>query len=50
MVEVRRTHVFDRWLDGLKDGRGRARILLRLERLAQVVLATPLRLALGCSS
>lgn len=35
MVMVRRTRVFDHWLDGLKDRNGRARILLRLDRLAQ---------------
>lgn len=27
--------MFDRWLDDLKDRRGRARILLRLDRLAR---------------
>ena len=35
MLEVRRTGVFARWLDNLKDIRGRARILARLERLAE---------------
>lgn len=33
MVEVRQTVVFARWLDRLKDRRGRARILVRLDRL-----------------
>ena len=31
---VRRTRVVGRWLDGLKDRKGHARILLRLDRLA----------------
>lgn len=35
MLPLQRTQVFDRWLRGLKDGAGRARILMRLERLAQ---------------
>ncbi|GAB3617106.1 type II toxin-antitoxin system RelE/ParE family toxin [Okibacterium endophyticum] len=35
MIMVRRTRSFDRWLDGLKDRSGRARILLRLDRLAR---------------
>tara|TARA_R110002096_G_C14367410_1_gene704550 strand:+ start:204 stop:500 length:297 start_codon:yes stop_codon:yes gene_type:complete len=35
MLEIRRTDVFGRWLDNLKDVRGRARILARLERLAE---------------
>lgn len=34
MVMVRRTQVFERWLNGLKDKSGRSRILLRLDRLA----------------
>lgn len=34
MLEVRKTQVFARWLDGLSDLRGRARILARIERLA----------------
>ena len=34
MIEVRKTEVFAKWLDELKDIRGRARILLRIERLA----------------
>ena len=34
MVEVRRTERFARWLDALRDGRGRARIQARIERLA----------------
>lgn len=35
MVSVQRSATFTRWLDGLKDRRGRAKILLRLERLRQ---------------
>lgn len=33
MIEVRKTEVFARWLDGLRDIRARARIQARLERL-----------------
>lgn len=34
MVEIRKTDVFVRWLDGLADPKARARILVRIERLA----------------
>ena len=34
MLEVRRTEVFARWLDGLRDVRARARVLVRIERLS----------------
>jgi len=34
MLEVRRTEVYAKWLDGLKDVRARARVLVRVERLA----------------
>ncbi len=34
MIEVRKTEVFAKWLDALKDIRARARILMRIERLA----------------
>lgn len=34
-VELRKTELFDRWLNKLKDIRARARILVRLERLAE---------------
>ena len=34
MIEVRKTEVFANWLDALKDIRARARILVRIERLA----------------
>ena len=34
MVEVRKTEVFARWIDGLRDIRARARILVRIERMA----------------
>ena len=34
MFEVRRTEVFARWLDGLRDVRAWARVLVRIERLA----------------
>jgi putative addiction module killer protein len=34
MIEIRKTEVFAKWIDGLKDMRARARILVRIERLA----------------
>jgi putative addiction module killer protein len=34
MVEVRKTDVFARWLDALRDTQARARVLTRIERLA----------------
>ncbi len=34
MFEIRRTEVYVQWLDGLRDVRARARILVRVERLA----------------
>ena len=34
MIEIRKTENFAKWLDGLNDIRARARILVRIERLA----------------
>ena len=34
MIEIRKTEVFARWLDDLRDLRARARIQARIERLA----------------
>ena len=34
MIEIRKTERFARWIDKLRDVRGRARILARIERLA----------------
>jgi putative addiction module killer protein len=34
MLEIRKTEVFGRWLDGLRDIRARARVQVRIERLA----------------
>jgi putative addiction module killer protein len=34
VIEVRKTETFAKWLDTLKDVRARARILVRIERLA----------------
>ena len=34
MFELRKTEVYAKWLDGLRDVRARARILVRVERLA----------------
>jgi len=32
-MEIRKTEVFARWVDGLRDIRARARVLARIERL-----------------
>ena len=34
MFEVRKTEVYAKWLDSLRDERARARVLVRVERLA----------------
>ena len=34
MFEVRKTDVYAKWLDDLRDTRARARVLVRVERLA----------------
>jgi putative addiction module killer protein len=34
MIEIRKTEIFAKWLDELRDIRARARILVRIERLA----------------
>lgn len=34
MIEIRKTETFTKWIDGLSDIRARARILVRIERLA----------------
>lgn len=34
MIEIRKTGIFAKWLDGLKDLQARARIQARIERLA----------------
>jgi len=34
MIEIRKTETFSKWLDGLHDIRARARVLVRIERLA----------------
>ena len=34
MLEIRETEAFARWLDGLRDIRARARVQVRIERLA----------------
>lgn len=34
MIEIRKTEIFSKWIDGLHDIRARARILTRIERLA----------------
>lgn len=34
MIEIRKTAAFAKWIDGLRDIRARARVLARVERLA----------------
>jgi putative addiction module killer protein len=34
MIEIRKTEVFAKWIDGICNIRARARILVRIERLA----------------
>jgi putative addiction module killer protein len=34
MIEVRETDEFSDWLSGLRDARGKAKILIRIDRLA----------------
>ena len=34
MIEIRKTEIFAKWIDSLRDIRGRARIQARIERLA----------------
>jgi putative addiction module killer protein len=34
MVEMRRTELFARWIDNLRDEKAKARVLVRIERLA----------------
>jgi putative addiction module killer protein len=34
VIEIRKTEIFAKWLDGLRDIRARARVLARIERLA----------------
>ena len=34
MIEIRKTEFFATWLDGLRDRRARARVQVRIERLA----------------
>jgi len=34
VIEIRKTDTYAKWLDGLRDIRARARILVRVERLA----------------
>lgn len=34
MFEIRKTEVYVKWLDGLRDVKARARVLARTERLA----------------
>ena len=34
MIEIRKTEIFAKWLDSLNDIRARARILVRIKRLA----------------
>ncbi len=33
MIEIRKTDIFVKWLDSLKDRRAKARVLARIDRL-----------------
>lgn len=35
MIEIRKTEIFAKWIDGLRDVSARARILVRIERLVE---------------
>ncbi len=35
MIEIRKTEIFTKWIDGLRDASARARILVRIERLVE---------------
>jgi len=35
MIEVRKTEIYQKWFESLQDARTRARILVRIERLAE---------------
>jgi putative component of toxin-antitoxin plasmid stabilization module len=35
MLQIRKTDTFAQWLDGLRDVRARARVQVRVERLAR---------------
>ena len=35
MIEIRKTDIYAKWLDGLCDIQARARVLVRIERLAE---------------
>lgn len=34
MIEIRKTEAFSTWIDSLREVKGRARVLMRIERLA----------------
>ncbi len=34
MIEIRKTELFAKWLDNLRDIKAKARVLVRIERLA----------------
>ena len=34
MAEIKKTAEFDKWLDGLRDTKARAKVLVRIQRLA----------------
>ena len=35
MIEIRKTEVYTKWLDGLRDITARSRVLVRVERLIE---------------
>lgn len=48
-IEIRKTEVFTRWMDALRDVRARARILVRIERLATGNAGNPKPVGAGVS-
>ena len=49
MYQLRKTQIFVEWIDGLRDIQGRARILVRIERLAAGLLGDVKTIGKGVS-
>ena len=43
MVEIRKTELFAKWIDNLRDVQAKARVLVRIERLASGTQGTSSR-------
>jgi putative addiction module killer protein len=48
-MDIRKTHAFDLWLKSLRDTRGRAKVLVRVERLAMGNPGDVASIGQGCS-